>query len=173
MLQKNNKYRLLRLFFQQPTAEFQLRQLSRLSKIALPSTKRYLEELEKEGLVLKMRKVYPVYRAARDTVQFRNLKKWFLAIELTKNGFTDYVVDKCSPDSIVLFGSAARGEDIENSDIDVAIIAEEISLEFKKYEKTFGRKISLVFVPKFSKVSNELKNNILNGIILYGYVKVF
>jgi len=33
--------------------------------------------------------------------------------------------------------------------------------------------ISLLFSEDFGELSNELKNNILNGVILKGYLKVF
>lgn len=174
MLQKDNKYRVLKLFFEQPTTDFQLRQISRLAKIAPPSTKNYLNELNAERIITKSKKgLYPTYRAARDASLFKNLKKWSLAIELTTNGLSEYIADTCSPDAIIIFGSASRGEDIESSDIDIVILAEETKLDLKKYDKLIRRKISPLFVTRFSELSNELKNNILNGIILYGYVKVF
>ncbi|MBS3124961.1 nucleotidyltransferase domain-containing protein [Candidatus Woesearchaeota archaeon] len=174
MLQNNNEYRVLRLFFEQPTEEFQLRQISRLAQIAPPSTKKYLKELEKEGLINKSKKKpYPTYSANRDAQLFRNLKKWFLVIELTTNGFVEHIVDCCGPDAIILFGSASRGEDIENSDIDLAIISVETELNVNKYEKALRRKISPLFISNFGKLGNELKNNIVNGIILHGYLKVF
>lgn len=174
MLQKNNKYRILKVFFEQPTAELQLRQICRLAKLSPPSTKKYLQELEAEGLVAKSkRNVYPVYRAVRDSQLFKSLKKWALAIELSTSGAVDYLAEKCAPDAIIVFGSAARGEDIEQSDIDIAILAEETVLDLKRYEKRLGRKIAPFFAQKFSELSKELKNNILNGIILYGYVRVF
>ena len=40
-------------------------------------------------------------------------------------------------------------------------------------EKIFSRKITPFFEENFPRLSNELKNNILNGIVLKGYIKVF
>lgn len=174
MLQKDNRQRVLELFFKHPTSEFQLRQVSRLAKLAPPSTKNYLQELEQEGLIVKSKKgTYPVYLAVRESDLFKNLKKWNLAIELTTEGLVNHIVSTCAPDAIVLFGSASLGEDVETSDIDIAIIAQECALDFKKYEKILGRKISPLFVSNFNELRSELKNNILNGVILQGYVKVF
>ena len=156
------------------TSEFLLRQVSRLAKIAPPSTKKYLQELEKEGVIAKVTKgLYPSYKAVRESSLFKNLKKWSLAMELTTKGVVDAIVTECSPDAIILFGSASRGEDVESSDIDIAIIAEETTLDLRKYEKLVGRKLSLLFISKLSDLSSELKNNVLNGMILQGYVKVF
>ncbi len=165
---------MLNLFFQQPTTDFQLRQMSRLAKIAPPSTKKYINALITEGIIAKSNKgIYPLYRAVRDGQFFKALKKWSLIRELTLNGFTNNIVELCSPDPIILFGSGNRGEDIECSDIDIAVIAEESTLSLKKYETLLHRKISLLFVKKYSELSKELKNNIVNGSILYGYLKVF
>lgn len=174
MLRKDNRGKILELFFERPTSEFQLRQISRLVRIAPPSTKRYLQELEREGFVKKLVKnLYPVYRAERDSLLFKNLKKWSLVVELVSNGFSDCVVDACGPDAVVLFGSASRGEDVESSDVDVAVFAQEVVLDLEKFERRIGRKISFLFVPSFGDLSDELKNNIINGVILYGYVEVF
>jgi len=51
--------------------------------------------------------------------------------------------------------------------------AEEKKLNLAKYEKLLNRKITLFFEENFSRLSKELKNNILNGIVLKGYIKVF
>ena len=77
------------------------------------------------------------------------------------------------PDAIILFGSAAKGEDLKESDIDLFVLAEEKKLDLQKYEKLLGRKINILAEESFSKLSKELRNNIINGIILYGYLKVF
>ena len=77
------------------------------------------------------------------------------------------------PDVIILFGSASKGEDIEESDLDLFIQAPEKKLSLEKYEKLLNRGITLFFEENFSRLSNELKNNILNGIVLRGYIKTF
>ena len=75
--------------------------------------------------------------------------------------------------SIVLFGSAARGEDTENSDLDIFIQAAAVDLKLGEYEKLLKRKISILLDHNLKEMSKELLNNIINGEILYGYLKVF
>ena len=76
---------------------------------------------------------------------------------------------------IVLFGSYAKGEDIEDSDIDLYIETpskKEIDLE--QFEKILYRKIQIFKFNKISEVPNpHLANNIINGIILNGHLEVF
>ena len=85
----------------------------------------------------------------------------------------EFLSDAFVPDAIVLFGSASRGEDIEGSDIDLFLVAKEREINLRKFEKKLKRKISLHFEDSVSKVPKELMNNIINGIVVYGYLKVF
>ena len=48
-----------------------------------------------------------------------------------------------------------------------------VSCHAKYDKKGLNRKINIFFEDNFSRLSKELKNNILNGIKLYGYLKVF
>ena len=71
MLQKYNRYKLLKIFLENPTESFRLRELSRLSKIAPPSTMNYLKEFEKEDLIKTYTKRgIPFYQARRDNPNF-------------------------------------------------------------------------------------------------------
>lgn len=178
MLKKDNRTRLLEVFFDNPLPEgtgFQLRELSRKIKLAPVSVKKYLKELEKENLILiKKHRIhnYPLYFANRDNNYFKLLKKLNTIQLINEEGLLDYLKDECMPQVIVLFGSASKGEDIKESDLDLFIQSDKINLDLKKFENKMGRTINIFFESDFSKISNELKNNIINGSILYGYLEV-
>ena len=75
--------------------------------------------------------------------------------------------------TIILFGSYARGDDTSTSDIDIAIIGgteKDVSLE--DFEKKLERKINLQFYQSLGEVEKNLKNNILNGIVLSGGIEL-
>lgn len=179
MLQNYNKWMVLKAFFDDPLPEgngFQLREISRTVRIATPSVKRYLNELEKEELIIKFKhrvNNYPVYRANRDSEKFLFFKKIDTLISVNESGLLGYLQTKCMPDVIILFGSASRGEDLKHSDIDLFLLCEESEVDLFNYEKRLNRKINLLFSENFNILSKELKNNILNGTILKGYLKVF
>lgn len=179
MLQKDNRYKILKLFFQDPLPKgigFQLREISRKAEIAPTSVKKYLNELENEGLIIKKKHriyEYPVYYANRENDYFKFLKKLDIIKDIKESGLLDYLNDKCMPDVIILFGSASKGEDIKESDIDLFIQSKEKKLQLSKYENYLSRKINIFFKDTFNKLSKELKNNIINGDILNGYLKVF
>jgi predicted nucleotidyltransferase len=179
MLQKTNRDKILRLFFEDPVPKgigFQLREISRKCKIAPTSVKRYLNDLEKEKLIVKKKHRihnYPVYYANRDSEYFKFLKKIDTMQNIKEIGLLQYLEAVCMPDTIILFGSASKGEDLMDSDIDIFLLCKEKKLSLEKYEKALKRKINVFFEKNFEKLSDELKNNIINGIILSGYLKVF
>ena len=78
-------------------------------------------------------------------------------------------------DAIVFFGSASRGEDSENSDFDIFVFgAKEVDIDFGRMEKNIHRKINIMFgvVKDLKKSSKEMLNNLINGFVLKGYLKV-
>jgi predicted nucleotidyltransferase len=178
MLQNYSRWLVLKVFFDDPTPEggFQLREIGRKVGLAPTSVKRHLDALAKEGLITKAKHRiygYPVFTANRDSERFGFYKKIDALVSIRESGLLDYLSDKCMPDAIVLFGSAARGEDLKGSDIDIFLLTGEKKLSLEHYEKTLKRKISLFFGEDFNKLSKELRNNIINGIVLKGYLKVF
>ena len=77
------------------------------------------------------------------------------------------------PQVIILFGSASKGEDLKESDIDLFIQSKEVKINLKPYENKLNKKINIFFNENFNNLSEELKDNIINGTILKGYLKVF
>ena len=179
MLQDYNKWRVAGVFFKNPLPEgggFQLREISRAVKLAPISVKRYLKELEAEGILLETKsraQGFPLYNANIESEKYRFYKKLNALSLIFESGLLNYLQDKAMPDAIVLFGSVARGEDTEQSDIDLYMQCKQTKMELDKFEKAIGRNINILYSKKLSQLSSELKNNILNGIIIKGYLKVF
>ncbi len=179
MLLKYNLWKVLKVFFDDPLPKgngFQLREICRITNIAPPSVKKYLDGLAEDGLIIKEKHrihKYPVYLANRVNERFRFLKKMDLLFAIEDCGLMAYLNDKCMPNAIVLFGSASIGEDLRDSDVDLFVVCSETKINPEKYEKILKRKINVFFCSDFKSVSDELKNNVLNGVVLSGYLKVF
>src|SRR3989338_11389756 len=162
MLQNYSRYRLLQEFFDFPRKDFQMRELSRRIKLAQISVINHLKFLQKDGLVIKEKKgVYSVFRANRESEDFRILKMQNLIWRIHKSGLIPFIDEKLKPNCVVLFGSASRGDDTEISDIDLFIQAEEAQLNLEKYEKILNRRINILFEPKIGSLNKELLNNII------------
>ncbi len=125
----------------------QLREISRKSKLAPNSVKRYLNELKKDGLIKVARHRihnYLVYISNRDSEKFLFFKKIDNLISLEESGLLEYLQDECMPDVIILFGSFSRGEDLLHSDIDTFLLCKEKYLDLSIYEKKLNRKMSSI-----------------------------
>ena len=157
MLQKYNRDRVLEVFFDNPLPEggLSLREISRNSGVPLPSAKNYLEELEKEKLVLKKKNRLgnPVYYANRDEEYFLFLKKMNNIKNIQESGVVEHIYYELGPKAIILFGSACRGEDILESDIDLCVLSKDKELDLEKFEKKLNRKINVFFKKKLNNTS--------------------
>lgn len=174
MLKKYNRYKLLKIFIDSPTESFRLRELSRLSKISPLSVMNYLKEFEQEELIKRYKKRgIPFYQAIRDNEKFILYKKISIIYELNESGLVEFLWEKLSPIAIILYGSYAKGESVEDSDLDIFIIGKEKNISLDKFEKKLNKRIHLMFETNIKKIPKELKNNLINGIVLKGYFKVF
>lgn len=181
MIQKYGIWKVLQVFFDDPNSRegFTIRYISKKIGLATTSVRLHLKELASENkhgypLVIRAKGIsYPTYRANRNSDLFRFYKKIDMILRLEESGLLNELTDKFSPDVIVLFGSASRGEDVKESDVDIFMLTKEGEIDLSRYEKVIKRRITLHFSRNLNALPKELRNNIINGIILRGYFKVF
>ena len=90
-----------------------------------------------------------------------------------ESGLAEYLFDKLPGAAIILFGSYSWGEDSINSDIDIAVVGNLTKkIDLSVYESKIVRKIIIQFFDSFDKINKNLKESILNGIILKGSVRL-
>lgn len=172
MIQKCSIFRVFAEFAKNPRRAYQIRELAREIKLAATSIKIHLRELERQNLVKKEKTgVYDAYKADFDGEEFRFYKKVLNLINLRESGIISDLERMTTPDAIILFGSYAKGEDTENSDIDIFLLTKEKKIELWKYERKLNRKIQLFFSEDLNKLPAELQNNIINGVIVSGFIK--
>ena len=174
MIRKHAKTTIKEYFFNNPTTQLRVRQIERATKISLPSVIRYTKELEKEN-ILKRSEIANIitYSADRMSKKFLTEKKCFNIQQLS--ALTDFLIEQYSNPTIRVFGSYAKGEDVEKSDIDVYVETQSSKIiNLKKFEMKLGRTIQLFVFKHIQNVKNKnLANNIVNGIVLNGFMEVF
>ncbi len=166
--------KVLDVFFDDPLKDFQLREISRVIKLHHKSVLIYINQLLKLGLIKTNTKtLYKSYNANTENQMFQVYKKIINQMKIYESGLIDYLYEKLMPNVIILFGGYAKGTDIKTSDIDLFIEAKEEKINIIKFEEKLGRKIHLVFEKDVNNLSKELKNNIINGVILSGNLRLF
>jgi predicted nucleotidyltransferase len=174
MIENYNRYKILQVFFDKPLKNHQIREISRITNISLPSVINHLKELKKLKLIVEDNTgIYPSLKGNRDNYLFKTLKVNDILLKIKKSKILDYIYEKTYTNTIILYGSCSLGEDTQKSDIDLFIESKYKNLDLSQFEQILNRKISVLFEENFKNLSPELKNNIINGIILKGYLKVF
>ena len=176
MLQKSSILNTLNVFFEEPTRRHSLIDISRKISLAHTSVKKNIKGLIDLGFIKKEietkgTRKFPVYIANRSYKRFTQVKKINNLDSLLKSGLVEFLEEKLMPKCIVVFGSYSKGEDIEESDIDLFIESKKTEINCIPFEKKLKRKIELHFKERFNDYSKELKNNILQGIVLNGFLE--
>jgi len=176
MLQKSSVQVVAEVFFSFPTKEHTLKDVSNRVKIAHTSVKQNLNNLVKIGLIKqriekKGKRRFPTYKANKDDKLFIQYKRMYNLQSIMESGIIQYMEEKLMPKCIVMFGSFQRGEDTEESDIDLFIESKKKDIQLKQFEKKVGRKIEIHFKEYFISYPKELKNNIINGTVLHGFLE--
>lgn len=175
MRTKNIKQKIKEHFFINPTAKLRVREIEKLLKLPLPSVIRYCKELKEEDILTTIKTGNVVfYTGNRGSENFLLEKKLFNIKSLYVSGLIEFLKIELSNPVILVFGSYSKGEDIENSDIDLYIETpskKEINLD--KFEKILERKIQSFRHKSIGEIRNkELADNIINGIVLNGFIEV-
>lgn len=174
---------ILRYLFVKAGMSFNARGLARPLERTQAGIIKAIPELEKEGLV-KIKKDKDSGRWSielnRDNPKAVALKRVDNLKRVYRSGIGDFLKNNFPGTTIILFGSYARGEDVwineeegHTSDIDIAVIGtkgKEIGLT--RFEKILERTIIINFYNSFKEIHKNLKDNILNGILLSGSVDI-
>lgn len=169
ILFKTNTQKVLRLLIQHPTREFLASDIKSKVHISRAGINFALQELSKQKLIEKKAKgkAY-AYQVKAELSAIKQLKVLDSVINLQP--LTDSL--KALADKVILFGSCARGEDTEDSDIDLLVIShnkEEAGEKLKKFRK-FRVKAIIKTASELERLSREDPSfyaEINRGIILF------
>ncbi len=167
--------KVLTYFFENPREEVYLRELARRLRMSPATVMRALRLLIREGLITKRPEKHATYFKANLNPYFRELKKAHTVSKVLRSGILELINEKSvGLSSILLYGSAAKGEDDRGSDYDFLVIAARCALRSSELSKLLGREATLqVFdVAGWKRVAKRNRafylDVISNSIVLYG-----
>jgi|SRR3989344_1340679 len=149
-----------------------VREYSRIMKVSPPTASKILSEFNKEELLLiEKDRNYIFYYANKNNKIFTDLSRIYWKLKL--DNLIDFFNKNLINPTIILFGSLSKAETKEDSDIDICIIGHKKELKIKNFEDNLKRNIQLFFFNSIEDIKNkELANNIINGYILNGRIKL-
>ena len=172
-------FKVARLIFNYPNKVFHIRMLERETRLSTTAVIDAIDKLHAFSII-KVKKTpltkqisadleSDAYRFYKLVFNLYRLKRYLLIEKLV------YFYN--NPESITLFGSFSKGEDIEESDIDILVITsykpdKKINKFIKTVEKEMNRRVNIHALSSLNKSAPEFKNAVANGIVLHGYLKV-
>jgi len=145
-------------------------------KVSPTAVAKALKSISKERLIIyskdpRMNLTYAeLNRDNEKAISFKRVENLKMIYE---SGLLELLNDKFPGTLIILFGSYSYGTDIINSDVDIAIIgSKKKEINLGEFEKLLGRKIIVQFYDSLKEIYKNLRNNIINGIILKGVIEL-
>ncbi len=167
----------LKPFFDSPSKEFTVRDISRILKISPATASKYLKDFHKQNILqYRKERILDLYSAHISSREYRDIKIFYNIRLIRESGLIEELNDFYLKPTIVLFGSMSNGYDREDSDIDLFIQCEGNN-EFpqqKRFEKLFSKELQIFVHSSIKEVGNKhLMNNIISGIVLQGVIRGF
>lgn len=176
LYQKIKQLSVLKLFLDHPHTSYYLRESARLLKMDPMTIKRALTLLVADRIILQTREKNQIlYKAHLENPAFRFLKIAYNLSWLQKKEVTEFLTHHMNTViSILLFGSYAKGENDNESDVDILVISLSKNTPIAELAKLLKRDVNLIsFTP--AQWSRQSKTNkafyldvILDGIVLFG-----
>lgn len=184
MLQKKDKrlffressYQVARRIFNYPNTLFHVRKLAKETGLSTTGVESAIHELHDHHIItVHNTDLTKNIQADLHSDAFRFYKRIFNLYQL--HSLLEAIKRPFQPKAIVIFGSFAKGEDAEESDVDILIITnrkdkESLSKIIKITEKELNRTIALHILESLDKSEPEFRNAVANGMVVYGYLKV-
>ncbi|MBS3132240.1 nucleotidyltransferase domain-containing protein [Candidatus Woesearchaeota archaeon] len=170
----------LHWFFAYPTTEISLTELCKLLKISKTTANRVVTLLVGEGF-LKKQEIGNLWRISCNLNHPYNFtrKVAYNILMVYESGVLEAIHKQIpNPKAIVLFGSYRKGDDAENSDLDIAVEViddEDVRIgELGVVAQLGYRKNVHVSLHVFSRnrINLNMFANIANGIVLEGFLEV-
>ncbi len=176
LYQKIIQLAVLELFIKNPYERYYLRETSRILDISPMTVKRAFDLLVKERLLAREEfKNQILFRANMNSPAFKHMKIAYNLAWLEKKDVVEFLKEKLTGlSSLILYGSYAKGENDEKSDIDLLAISISPKKRTFRLMELIGNEASLlIFTP--SEWEEQAKKNkafyldvITEGIVLYG-----
>ena len=180
LYEETAKNKIIEILFKYPEKEFSLSDLAREAGVAKANIGNILNEFQ-EAELIRIEKLSKIWRIKADQTNwlFIRMKIIYNLNRIYSSGLVEFLVDFFkNPKAIILFGSFRKGEDISNSDIDIAIESSDVKeyeitgfRELSEFENNLKKKIQIHLFNR-EKIDIGVFNNVANGILLWGFLEV-
>ena len=166
MIQKCSYMGVLEVFFEEPTKIHFIREISKRISLAPTSVRKHIQTLLKEGMIIKKKGApFDGFVAYRSSDSFLFYKRAYNLASLLKLKL--FLQEHMGPREVRIFGSYPRGEDIEESDIDIILLSKHRKkAEYQNIEERLSRKLHVQIISSYDELEEPLRSNVFKGWVL-------
>jgi predicted nucleotidyltransferase len=170
---------ILRLLLgESPLKHWRFSDIVRESGLTKAAANKWLQRYCDEGLLRQVREKgrFPYFTAGKDNPVYQSKKRIYALDKLYTSGLIQHLAGLKHAKTVMVFGSIARGDWYDDSDIDIFIYGSARGMEKQRYEKALRRKIEVhAFrdAKELKEVRTGLIGNIINGYLVKGQVQDF
>ncbi|MBS3102579.1 nucleotidyltransferase domain-containing protein [Candidatus Woesearchaeota archaeon] len=166
-------------FFSHPDREMSLNDLAEQLRISKTTAKRVVGELAGEGFLTKevLGRIWRIKCNQRHPYNFTKKVSYNLSL-IYESGILEAIHKKIeNPRAIILFGSYRKGDDNEESDVDIAVEVldnEEVRIAELGIIPVLGYRKNVpvnLYIFSRNKIDLNLFANVANGILLEGFLE--
>ena len=166
------------LFFNYTTKHWHFEELLKKSGLSRAQTNEWLQRLQEEKLIqkVKIKGKMPYYLANYENPSFHVQKKMYGLVQFRKAGFLEHLSTLKKAKTVIIFGSFARADWHDQSDIDLFIFGNAGDFEKAHFEKKLKREIQVFHYEKseaLKRLEPSVIPNILAGIHIKGTIEPF
>ncbi len=159
-----------------PLKEWHFEEVVRQAKVTRVVANKWLKRYVKDGLLKKIREKgkFPFLSVGSNNPFYYSRKKLYSLEQFHKSGLLPKLLSLKDAKTVIIFGSAVRGDWYKDSDIDIFVLGNIDDFDKSIYELKLRRVIELhVFenMKEIQKVKTGLVKNIINGYLVKGHIQ--
>jgi len=173
MIMQSKENKVLKLFFNQPTKEWHFEEILKETKMARSKVDRWLKKFTQDKIITRVKEKgkHSHYLGNYTSPEYKTRKKLFALHELSDSGLWKHLLSLPKAQTIIIFGSLARSDWYQESDIDIFIYGDAEGLKIAPYELKLNREIQLFSCEnkaELNKMGSALLKNIIKGELIKG-----
>lgn len=168
---------ILRLILENsPFKEWHFEKIVREANVTKAVANKWLKKFVKEGLLhrIKQKNKFPHYSAGSGNPAYHSFKRIYMLEQLHRCGLISKLLSLKGAKTVILFGSAAKGDWYKDSDVDIFTLGKPSGFDKGDYESKLHRRIEMHIFPTKKEIKNVqsgLLQNVINGYLVKGKVQ--
>ena len=147
------------------------REIAKKARISIGAANNALNSLLKKGFINRTKRGANFFYSLEETQIIKNFRILLTLFEI--NPMVNGLKSIC--DKIVLYGSCASGDDVQESDVDLVILTrvrEQVGLIIKDFSNRYDRKLQATIITssewlEYKAKNSSFYNNVNKGLVLW------